>query len=58
MIDISDFASFQVVVQVVHVITMQHCAEESCGQPVVFHVSHSPQLLLPAHVLDGDYLGA
>lgn len=46
----------QAAVQLVHVIAMQHCTEESCGQPAVFHVSRSPELLFPTYVLDGNCL--
>lgn len=55
---IIDSPSLQAAVQLVHVVTVQHRPEESRGQPAVLHVSHPPQLLLPAHVLDGDRLGA
>lgn len=50
------FLSLQAAVQVVHVAAVQHRAEEGGGQPAVLHVPRAPQLLLPAHVLDGHSL--
>ncbi len=42
VINVIHSLSLQAAVQLVHVVAMQHCAEESCGQPAVLHVSHPP----------------